>query len=345
MTRVAMVLFVIWLALSSGAAAAADDERALRAEIAGGVERAWQLDDFAALDGMAEDFSRNRTKTFSGKWRLDVYGQALSKQINVEWPNEWNRLANASCRCFVPDPRHYEDAAKRWDTVRAKLESWQAKSPRSDQAWLALAAYDINRASFYRGGGYGSSVLEEAWPLFGKYMDDARAVLTAHHDIARRNPLWFQEMLIVERGRPADGEIARTVDELLRDGQSYTPAYQQVGVSLLPRWGGSNEMLERFARKAAKVNEEGAGAYARIYWVLQEDQNLFQQTGANWPLMKRGLEQIARRYPDPLNLNAEALFACEAGDAATYRALVRKLGDDMDHANPYLRRFHCEALL
>jgi hypothetical protein len=42
--------------------------------------------------------------------------------------------------------------------------------------------------------------------------------------------------------------------------------------------------------------------------------------------MKRGFEEMLVQYPDPRNLNGEAMFACAAGDRATFQSVMKQLG-------------------
>jgi hypothetical protein len=123
-------------------------------------------------------------------------------------------------------------------------------------------------------------------------------------------------------------QIDDLVHDLLDHGQSYVPAYQSAARLLLPKWSGSYEAVEAFARIATARNAkiEGNGMYTRIYWNLGESPTLFSQSRADWLTMKRGFEEMLVQYPDPRNLNGEAMFACAAEDRATYKAVMKQLG-------------------
>lgn len=102
-----------------------------------------------------------------------------------------------------------------------------------------------------------------------------------------------------------------------------------------PKWGGSAQAIEDFARAAVGRTRktEGEGMYARIYWYAAQSQyhdQLFSQSKVDWPTMKRGIHDVLARYPDAWNLNNFARFACLAGDRAEAQALAARVGDIPD---------------
>ena len=73
---------------------------------------------------------------------------------------------------------------------------------------------------------------------------------------------------------------------------------------------------------------------ARIFQTLSsrliqenEEFNLFRDSLATWPEMKRGFEDIIRRSPHSAwNINNFAAFACMAGDKQTFQSLRFRIG-------------------
>ncbi len=102
------------------------------------------------------------------------------------------------------------------------------------------------------------------------------------------------------------------------------PTYQPVDYvtanALLPKWGGSAELLNRFvalviARSSAV---EGNQAYARIMFnIARSDPDPFAAANPTRSriaaVLRASLEQIATTYPDPWNWNAERAMACLMG--------------------------------
>ena len=67
----------------------------------------------------------------------------------------------------------------------------------------------------------------------------------------------------------------------------------------------------------------------RLYVAAATDQfghDLFQDSGAQWPLMKQGFEDMLARYPDHTRSNAFAYFACLARDKPTFLDLMDRVG-------------------
>ena len=308
-----------------------DPETALREAIAKRVQDAWANSDFAKLDSLADEYVRTRARTFSGKWRLAVFAEALSGQMRIAWPDDW-WLADRQpqCRCYVPDPARYQEADFRWNALQEKLDLWVKQSPHSPHAQVSRAQFLVNRAWFYRGTGYADTVPDVAWPRFSKYVEAARNTLIETRSTSIANPEWFNIMIPIASAQSwQTSRVAALVRDLFEFGQSYATAYQSAAGMLLPKWGGSYQMIEAFAREAVKrtAPEEGAAIYARIYWQVDFGPTIFQDTHADWATIKRGFDAMILKYPDPRNVNGKAMFACMAGDAATFNSTIKQLGN------------------
>jgi hypothetical protein len=122
---------------------------------------------------------------------------------------------------------------------------------------------------------------------------------------------------------------------LIRAAQAREPLYELIyeraAVTYFqPKWNGSLEELDQFARYAAESTErwEGSGLYARIYWYVQAYSPgvpLEASTKIDWALMKTAMEDVARRYPDPWNVNNFAMFSCTEGDWRETKYFMEKI--------------------
>jgi hypothetical protein len=307
-----------------------ESEVELRKSMIKQVADAWRASDFAWLDVTADEYARTGAKTYSGKSRLDFFYGALHDQLKIAWPVGWYRASPPSCQCEIPDPAHYEEADNRWQVVRAKLNTWVAQAPDSSNAKLALVEMLLQRAWFYRGTGYAGSVPPEAWPLYSRYMEEARNILSDNQAIRTSDPEWFALMFSVAMSQSwPQSELGPLLQDLRTSGTLYAHAYQNAALLMLPKWGGSYEELESFARQViADHGDEGLEIYARIYWVVGALE--FPHTHADWSLMKRGFETMIQKYPEPFNLNGMAMFACAAGDGITFKEISERLGRDLD---------------
>lgn len=227
--------------------------------------------------------------------------------------------------------RHRDDP----DAPQAQLAAWRKQHPRSIAAALAEASYWYTRAWVARGDGYARSVPSEAWELFRTRLRKASSVLEASRGFASACPMWhamtIDTLLESGAGRAAlDAAYARAVKQF--------PDAQQIHISMArsysPKWGGSSEQFDQFARRAAQLsaNSEGFGMYARIYWTedCDCDEALSFGSGADlpaWPALRQGFRDLLKRYPQDLwNSNKFAALACRAGDGESYNAMRRKIG-------------------
>ena len=114
-------------------------------------------------------------------------------------------------------------------------------------------------------------------------------------------------------------EFERIIDEGLKKEPLYYQLYFTALEYFAPKWYGSERDIEEFANSAvARTKEqEGLGMYARIYWAASQTQygeKLFTGSNVVWEKMKRGIDDVLKRYPDQWNINNFALFACLAND-------------------------------
>ena len=115
----------------------------------------------------------------------------------------------------------------------------------------------------------------------------------------------------------------------------YYSIYQMSANYLLPKWGGSPEIMEAFAQDAIRAAppREAASIYVRIYWnafVNEFGDQLISSSRINWPLMKIGIADITAHYPDPYNLNTFAHLACLADDRILVAEMFRLTGSETD---------------
>lgn len=294
-------------------AIAAADEAEERIELRMQSLKAFGLGRHAELERMFEQARTRQTRTSSGVWALTILDDGL---------------ANA----FKADPRNDE----MWAQQEARVQAWQEAYPKSAAARLAQAKLLLSRAWRYRGDGYAGTVKEADWAPFHDYVGRARAYLEHNKAIASVDPRWYDYMedIAMYQQWPKD-EFAALVDEGLSRHPTYYPLYF-TGVGYhLPKWGGSAEEVEAFARAAVARSRktDGEGMYARIYWVVAGSQygdDLVLDSRVDWAMMKRGMHDVLARYPDAWNLNNFAQFACAAGDREETAKLIRRLGDEPD---------------
>jgi hypothetical protein len=266
-----------------------------------------QNEQFLDLERLFDDWSDPSARRADGRPMLTAYASALETAVAY---------------------------TLEWDKIREVIQSWRAKNPYSPAAAITEAIYWKNYAWNARGSGYASSVTPDGWNLFNERLEKAMAVLEESRLFASDNPLWSVTYIDVGNGLNwPKARLMRQFAKSIAKNPTFSSLYTTTGFNLTPQWGGSWSLVDEFARNAVKASEaaEGKSFYARVYMSVDScncDQfDLFRDSQANWPDMKRGLEDLVRLYPHSAwNLNKFAAYACVASDKETFLSLRFKLG-------------------
>jgi hypothetical protein len=147
----------------------------------------------------------------------------------------------------------------------------------------------------YRGTDVAANVSGASWQNFSEYIERAHDVFDASADEGHECPLWSRRYFQISL---SDGSSDQRRRERFEHALTFDPhdinihfarAYQ-----LTPRWGGSYDEIEVFAREAIGRTSDvlGCALYARIYWSLKDTYNL-PDTLADWGAVEGGLQGSA----------------------------------------------------
>lgn len=323
-SKIALVLSVLVLAAWMPAHAGEMEDRT---EIARAVSALFEAEKFDELDRMAEEFRTRESRTSSGLWKLTLFYRGLYVQHEGK--------ANESY----------------FNKVDGLYMKWAAQNPDSTVAHVGHAGNLLNRAWFFRGGGWARDVPEESWKPFFENLEKARLYLLKHKQSTDKDPVWFHNMLAIAKGEnwPLDRFLA-----MVEEGTAKHPYYYEIYFKaidyLLPKWHGDKAMIEGFAKLAVETTREreGVGMYARIYWYASQVQfgtSLFTDTEIVWNKMSAGIDDVLARYPDQWNINNFAHFACLARDKEKATALLARIdGPPIEYAwaNDLINHRLCE---
>lgn len=255
--------------------------------------------------------------------------------------NEWNIPT-----CVLDDGRHrliallpgysklFEEEAD-WSNSLYKVRKLREKFPQSAFSALAEANYWRDYAWVARGRGYASSVSPDAWKLFRERLEKSEKILIETKPYSAELPPWYSLMINVQSalGRPED-ERNKTFLEGAEKFKNFTDTYITMMSYLTPQWGGNWEAVDSLVSWAVENTKgtEGTLMYARLYsnLPLPSGVKLFGDTRAEWPKMKKGYEDLMKRYPaSKWNLNNFARYACLANDKSTYASVRKRIGKDV----------------
>lgn len=282
------------------------------AEVSWQAQQYFAYGDYQKLDALFERHSNPNERLDDGRWPL---------------------------RAIEPGIRGLFDSYNEWELMGKKIAEWKTQKPDSTGAAITEAIYWNRYAWAARGEGTAGTVTPEGWELFRERLERGRQVLEQSRSYASNNPLWYDQYLEVALGQGWSQEKYQELfDEAIELQPYYYDHYFSMTRYLTPRWHGSYEELEQFARAAIENTAvvEGHTLYARIYWFLNQiesfDFRIFEDSHASWDLMKKGFEDLMARYPNSYwNLNNFASFACRAGDKKTYQGIRKRIGKEVFH--------------
>lgn len=309
--RITIILLHCLAMLIPATAMAAASELKDRESIRNTVIGLFNRSDFQSIEKISNEYLVLRSRTSSGVWKISIVNNAMQTAM----ANMIDQSQNESI----------------FHELERKVEQWQKLYPKSSSAIIAASQVNIAHAGIYPNISNGSFISQGLNQRYKKYIALARSILERNKGIAARDPRWFETMFTIAR---AEKWNQQRFDALLDEGAKNEPqfyqSYFEAAKYMMPRGGGSLEKIEEFAQKAMRITakQEGAGMYARIYWYVSEVEdgnNLFKRTLAQWPLMKKGFEDILSRYPDGWNLNNYAKFSCIAFDRVTATELLEKV--------------------
>ncbi len=242
-----------------------------------------------------------------------------------------------------------------WNKHEKSLKKWGAEFPSSPAPRLLYAELLRQHGWAYRGGGYNDTVKTENWTPFYQYISRAKQSLSSTKLMSAQDPQWYVQALDIAK---TGGWYNVTYDDLLVEATKkypgYYPIYFTATQHYLPKWGGDTQALEKLASFAADKNKsDGDALYARVYWVVKEDDidvyDLSIKTFNNWDRIKKGFNDIIAKYPSEWNIAHAAYFACHAKDQAETAQLFKRIEsyvkedwDWSDRKDGY-RYYYCKA--
>ena len=285
-----------------------NNELSLRNDIQMDVIKLFWRQDFKRLNKLSDDYRKNEERTGSGLWKLTMFYRGVSGVLSTKQasPEKWKKAFGIS-------------------------EAWIKQYPNSSAAHLSKAMLLQKYALKFRGGGWAKDVPDEAWAIINKYNEDARQYLLSTKEISSQDPQWYSEMIEVLRyTSDADKMFESVLQEGMKKHPGYYDMYFSAAFYLLPVWHGSKEKMEAFVSMVAEQTKdtEGMGLYARIYWhvgSIVDRKTLYSDYNVNWPKMKQGMFDVAKKYPDQWNINSFAFFSCLAQDHGATRAFFKQL--------------------
>jgi len=290
--------------------AGAADEMAVREEI---INKTWallEMRDVAGVDRLARTYRDRRERTPSGTFKVAYVYYTI--------------------RDFLQDGGRTPCGEQR----QAYVEDWIKAAPQSPTAIIAYAQDFVLQGLCARGPGPADKVDPKVSSIFRNKMQIAAAALQDNKAAGAEDPHWYalmEEVAAYQRwDEPKfDALHAEAVSKFGWDYQIYFHA----GRYYSPRWGGSVEAFDRFARRSAEHSRgtDGTGLYARIYWNAMQEGDLYHDlkhySRADLDLLRTSMRDVADRYPNNWNYNNFAWISCRNEMFAEAKAYLDKITD------------------
>jgi hypothetical protein len=267
-----------------------------------------EQENFRVLDDVAAAERTGKTRFAGGGWKLHTFYSA------VESPKGKAPATEAE-----------------WTDTLDRLKRWVLQQPDSITAHVALAYAYLNYG--WQARGDGASVTSEGKRLFDERVklaeDELSLVPTAPC------PEWYYVMLQVGR---AKGWEAEDLTALVQRASAFEPEfyynYQEVALSLMPKWRGKEGDVEKFAEEQA--NRIGGKPGDILYWQITQSIMSNRELGnipqhLSWSRALVGYQGLVGQYgASPQRQNQFAQVAAGFGDYMVADETITQIGNRWD---------------
>ncbi|PZM80347.1 MAG: hypothetical protein DKT66_13870 [Candidatus Melainabacteria bacterium] len=243
--------------------------------------------DYAQLDSLAEQFTKEKTEYWDGFWKLDYLTTPL------EWGSE-------------VDAEHF-------DQLKLDLNKWLKKNPKSAAARAALANLYINRAWEIRED-------DDYGPRFLKMIKEAKAILAVDPDLPEKIPFAYVPLMRLTLPDKEKDQFLKVVAGCNKRWPTFFKLDSWATKYFSIRWLGEPGEQQAFIKKRADTigGAQGDKFYARIafYEFDHGDQEEVVGKGSeyDYPRIKRGFQQIFKDYPDAVEARIAFLRLAFSGE-------------------------------
>jgi hypothetical protein len=261
---------------------------------------------FSELEEMASKLIREKSVFDDGSWKIESFHDALDLPPNA------------------PD--------NVWPAVGAEIAKWETQFPLSITARVVHVRFLTAFAWHARGNPASDPSKDETGQVFQARLAQALPVLQAAQGLDEKSPMICSAGLDLALGQGwSVADVMREYETAERQEPEFWSNEVRVALFLLPRWYGKPGDWEAFAESELQRNDGlGAESYARVvYSMVRYYKNVFGDTRARWPVVKRGYATLLGKYSGSASiLNQYALLAVLASD----QPAARKAFDQMKGA-------------
>lgn len=265
---------------------------------------------FAELECVADSARAGKTRLSGGAWTLHLFYQGIE----------------------TPRPGHPTE--EDWHEHMQRMQQWRDQYPQSMTARIALAKAHIGYAWDARGNQGSDTVSDSGWRLFGRRLEQAKAILDEAATTTGKDPEWFYDMQQISLGQNwEESDSADLFQKAFRFEPQYYYYFQMRGRYLQPKWNGEPGDSERFAKAFAdKVGgDDGDVLYFQTGVGIICGCNEPDIKDFAWSRLQRGYTALEKRYGASLiTANYAALMAVKQNEIETADSMFKRIGDNWD---------------
>jgi hypothetical protein len=277
-----------------------------------GVRLLLEQERFRALDDVAAGERVNKTRFAGGDWKLWVFYNAIASPAGKG-------------RGVVPD----------WNAYREKLNRWVGRQPESVTARVALAQAELLYGWELRGPGELGTIPQDRFDRFMAQVKQAETILNGASDLQAKCPEWYDVMMQVGRAKGWElQDMNRLLERAVALEPGYFYVYQQLALTLTPKWRGREGDAEKFAEESA--NGVGGKPGDILYWqiaisVIGDPELAKMPQHFVWSRALIGYQSLVEHYGvSTVRQNQIAYMAARFGDYMAADDLFLQIGDRWD---------------
>ena len=279
-----------------------------RSRIQNEVVLAYKDRDFQLLEKIANKYRESSERTSAGAWKLALFYKAFLE------------VANPKIKSRVY-----------WDEQLEVTTNWENAFPDSPSPKIVHGLFLHASALSYRGEGWANTVPKANMEAYLEGANIALKYLLKTKETGSKDAHWYNTITNILKGIGTDKKANWTI---IAEGLDRYPYYDEnyfaAAEFYSPIWGGSDDELETFARSAVNRTKDkiNNSMYTRIYWATLRYKNfnpIVAPPPVDWELMKAGMDDVLRDYPDQWNINNFAYFSCVKGDMVKAKELIAKI--------------------
>src|SRR5579859_514086 len=277
-----------------------------------GVRQMLEQERFRVLDDVAAGERMNKARFPGGGWKLWWFYNAIASPAGKG-------------RGVVAD----------WNAYRERLNSWVGQMPESVTARVALAQAELLYGWELRGPGELGTIAQDKFDRFMAAVKQAETILNGASELQAKDPEWYDVMLQVGRAKVWELQDLNT---LLERAAAFEPGYfyvyQQMALTLTPKWRGRDGDAEKFAEEVG--DRVGGKPGAILYWqiaesIMENPELAKLPQRFVWSRALIGYQALVEQYGvSTVRQNQIAFMAARFGDYMTADDVFLQLGDRWD---------------